>query len=62
MVRTEDLLSAYVLRSHPNGVLLLTLSQKDVGGNVPLVFQHMARSMGKRKPIEMAEQLEAHCR
>ena len=55
-------MSAYVLRSHPNGVLLLTLSQKDVGGNVPLVFQHMARSMGKRKPIEMAEQLEAHCR
>lgn len=62
VVRTKDLLSAYILRPCEHGILLTTLSQKDVGSHVPSFFQHMARSVGKRKPLEMAQQLERHCR
>ena len=40
---------------------VMTLSQKDVGSHVPSFLQHMARSVGKRKPLEMAQQLERHC-
>lgn len=62
VVRTKDLLSAYILKPCEHGILLTTLSQKDVGSHVPSFFQHMARSVGKRKPLEMAQQLERHCR
>eukprot|EP00434_Breviolum_minutum_P026807 symbB.v1.2.023692.t1/scaffold2189.1/size92612/2 len=61
VIRTKDLLSAYILQPCDRGILLMTLSQKDVGSHVPSFLQHMARSVGKRKPLEMAQQLERHC-
>ncbi|CAK9103083.1 unnamed protein product [Durusdinium trenchii] len=63
VVRSKDLLSAYILRPREarGSFCLQTLSQKDVGSHVPSFLQHMARSVGKRKPLEMAMQLQSHC-
>jgi len=62
LTRATTLLSGYVLEPREGGGVLLTaMSQTDLGGSIPGWAQNLAKKASKRKLLEWAQLLEAHC-
>lgn len=61
-VRAHTILSGYMLVKRPGGgVAVTSMSQTDLGGNIPQWAQAMAKKASKKKPLEWAERLKNHC-
>jgi len=63
-VRAHTIVSAYLLRPLPHGeegVLLTSMSQTDLGGNIPAWVQSMAKKAGTQHFLRWVVKLQTHC-